>query len=64
MRLPVAGSIAGLEVEASPGSDAGSALTSWGYKAQEASQMVRLVATEGLTTEEIIKTALQSMVKK
>ena len=62
--LPGASSITGLKVEASPVSDAVSALTSLGYKAQEASQMVRLVATEGLTTEEIIKTALQSMVKK
>ena len=62
--LPGASSITGLKVEASPVSDAVSALTSLGYKAQEASQMVRLVATEGLSTEEIIKTALQSMVKK
>ena len=62
--LPGAESITGLKVEASPVSDAVSALTSLGYKAQEASQMVRLVSTEGLSTEEIIKAALQSMVKK
>lgn len=58
------GSVAGLKVDSNPVSDAVSALVSLGYKAQEASQMVRLVATEGLTTEEIIKAALQSMVKK
>ena len=62
--LPGGGSVAGLKVDSNPISDAVSALTSLGYKAQEASQMVRLVATEGLTTEEIIKAALQSMVKK
>ena len=61
--LPGAESITGLKVEVSPVSDAVSALTSLGYKAQEASQMVRLVSTEGLSTEEIIKAALQSMVK-
>lgn len=62
--LPGGGSVAGLKVDSNPISDAVSALTSLGYKAQEASQMVRLVATEGLTTEDIIKAALQSMVKK
>lgn len=62
--LPGDGSVAGLKVDSNPISDAVSALTSLGYKAQEASQMVRLVATEGLATEEIIKAALQSMVKK
>ena len=62
--LPGGGSVAGLKVDSNPISDAVSALTSLGYKAQEASQMVRLVTTEGLTTEEIIKAALQSMVKK
>ena len=62
--LPGAQSITGLKVETNPVSDAVSALASLGYKAQEASQMVRAVSTEGLTTEEIIKAALQSMVKK
>lgn len=62
--LPDAQSITGLRVEANPVSDAVSALASLGYKAQEASQMVRAVETEDLTTEEIIKAALQSMVKK
>ena len=61
--LPSAGSVAGLKVDSNPISDAVSALTSLGYKAQEASQMVRAVETEGLSTEEIIKAALKSMVK-
>ena len=62
--LPGVSSVAGLKVESNPVADAVSALTSLGYKAHEASQMVRIVETEGLTTEEIIKAALQSMVKK
>ena len=62
--LPSASSVAGLKVEANPVSDAVSALVSLGYKAQEASQMVRVVDAEGLTTEEIIKSALKGMVKK
>jgi len=49
--------------EKSPVADAVSALVSLGYKAQEASQMVRTVEAEGLSTEEIIKAALQSMVR-
>ena len=61
--LPSAGSVAGLKVDSNPISDAVSALTSLGYKAQEASQMVRAVETEGLTTEVIIKAALKGMVK-
>ena len=47
----------------SPVADAVSALVSLGYKAQEASQMVRTVDSEGLSTEDIIKAALQSMVR-
>lgn len=61
--LPGSGSIVGLRVEASPVSDAVSALMSLGYKAQEASQMVRAVEAEGLSTEEIIKIALKSTVR-
>ena len=61
--LPSAASVAGLKVDSNPISDAVSALTSLGYKAQEASQMVRAVETEGMTTEAIIKAALKSMVK-
>jgi Holliday junction DNA helicase RuvA len=49
--------------QASPVSDAVSALTALGYKAQEASRMVRGVDTTGLETEAIIKAALQGAVK-
>jgi Holliday junction DNA helicase RuvA len=47
----------------SPVSDAVSALTALGYKAQEASRMVRAVDVTGLETEAIIKAALQTTVK-
>jgi len=42
-----------------PVNDAVSALISLGYKAQQASQMVRVINVEGKTTEEIIRAALQ-----
>ena len=44
-----------------PISESVSALISLGYKPQEASRLVRAVATEGLTTEEIIRQALKRM---
>ena len=47
----------------SPVSDAVSALTALGYKAQEASRMVRSVDAAGLETEAIIRAALQGTVK-
>lgn len=47
----------------SPVSDAVSALTALGYKAQEASRMVRAVDATGLETEAIIRAALQGTVK-
>lgn len=47
----------------SPVSDAVSALTALGYKAQEASRMVRAVDSSGLETEAIIRAALQGTVK-
>ena len=47
----------------SPVSDAVSALIALGYKAQEASRMVRSVDTDGLDTEEIIRLSLQGTVK-
>jgi Holliday junction DNA helicase RuvA len=50
-------------VQASPVSDAVSALTALGYKAQEASRMVRAIDATGLETEAIIKAALQGAVK-
>ena len=46
-------------VESSPVADAVSALTALGYKPNEASRMVRNVACEGLTSEEIIRAALK-----
>ncbi len=46
-----------------PVSDAVSALTALGYKAQEASRMVRAIDARGLETEAIIKAALQGSVK-
>jgi Holliday junction DNA helicase RuvA len=49
--------------QSSPVSDAVSALTALGYRAQEASRMVRAVDVTGLETEAIIKAALQSTVK-
>lgn len=53
----------GQAYRASPVSDAVSALTALGYKAPEASRMVRAIDTTGLETEAIIKAALQSAVK-
>lgn len=62
--LPGADSVARLKTQpANPISDAVSALISLGYKAQDASHMVRAVAREGLETEAIIKAALQSTVR-
>ena len=49
--------------EHNPVSDAVSALVSLGYRAQEASQMVRAVEADGLKTEDIIKAALQGLVR-
>ena len=49
--------------QTSPVSDAVSALTALGYKAQEASRMVRAIDATGLETEAIIKAALQGAVK-
>ncbi|ADE13387.1 Holliday junction DNA helicase RuvA [Nitrosococcus halophilus Nc 4] len=46
-----------------PTSDAVSALVALGYKSQDASRMVRQLNTEGLATEEIIRQALQRMLK-
>ncbi|MDH3411415.1 MAG: Holliday junction branch migration protein RuvA [Gammaproteobacteria bacterium] len=48
---------------ADPVGEAVSALVSLGFKPQEASQRVRAVASEGLVCEEIVRLALQSLVK-
>lgn len=53
------GLVAKVETQASPVNDAVSALISLGYKAQQASQMVRVVEVEGKSTEDIIRAALQ-----
>ena len=59
----VAGSTEKIERHASPVNDAVSALISLGYKAQQASQMIRDLDVEGKSTEEIIRAALQGGVK-
>jgi len=48
-----------IERQANPVNDAVSALISLGYKAQQASQMVRALDVEEKSTEEIIRAALQ-----
>lgn len=57
IKLP--GTAAPIEKHVSPVNDAVSALISLGYKAQQASQMVRDIDIEGKSTEDIIRTALQ-----
>lgn len=60
IKLPsAAGSVATIERQANPVNDAVSALISLGYKAQQASQMVRDLDVENKSTEEIIRAALQ-----
>lgn len=60
IRLPEAASSAvKIERQANPVNDAVSALISLGYKAQQASQMVRQLDVENKSTEEIIRAALQ-----
>jgi len=48
-----------IERQASPVNDAVSALISLGYKAQQASQIIRAMDVDGKSTEEIIRLALQ-----
>jgi Holliday junction DNA helicase RuvA len=57
IKLP--GQTAAVTDMANPVNDAVSALISLGYKAQLASQMVRVLDVEGKSTEEIIRAALQ-----
>ena len=61
IKLPGVSGAAGarVEVQANPVTDAVSALISLGYKAQQASQMVRDLDVEDKSTEEIIRAALQ-----
>lgn len=49
-------------VQDNPVNDAVSALISLGYKAQQASQMIRALDVEGKSTEEIIRAALNTTV--
>lgn len=51
-------------VEASPVDDAVSALVALGYKLPDASRMVQSLETEGLTSEAIIRQALQASVHR
>jgi Holliday junction DNA helicase RuvA len=64
-RLPAAGVAAGVRPQraASPVEDAVSALVGLGYKPQEASRMVRAIDAAELSSEEIIRHALQGMVQ-
>ena len=64
IKLPgVAGSAAKIERQANPVNDAVSALISLGYKAQQASLMIRDLDVEDKSTEEIIRAALQGGAK-
>jgi len=56
--------VASVSAASSPVADAVSALIALGYKAPEASRMVRAVETKDLNTEEIIRMSLQAAVKK
>ena len=62
--LPSGTSAAAQPVQETPVSEAVSALVSLGYKPVEASRMVRAVESAGLGSEEIIRAALQSLVKR
>ena len=57
------GAVAVATAPGDPLQDAVSALSALGYKPQEASRMVRGIAVEGLSSEEIIRSALQAAVK-
>jgi Holliday junction DNA helicase RuvA len=61
IKLPGATDAGGATIErqANPVNDAVSALISLGYKAQQASQMVRDLDVEDKSTEEIIRAALR-----
>ena len=64
--LPAAGGFAaggGAVIAGDASSEASHALSALGYKPQEVSRMVRQAAEPGLSAEEIIRRALQSMVK-
>ena len=61
---PASGAVTSTRVDvANPLEEAVSALTALGYKSQDASRMVRAVDSTDLTTEEIIRVALQATVQ-
>lgn len=51
-------------VQESPSSEAVSALVALGYRPVEANRLVKAVETEGLSSEELIRAALQSLIRK
>jgi Holliday junction DNA helicase RuvA len=59
--LPVAGGSA--TAEASPAQEAVSALIALGFKPQEANAMVRAIPSEGRSSEDLIRLALQAAAK-
>lgn len=62
--LPAAGGGGSVEGAADdPVADASSALVALGYRPAEAARMIRDVSTQGLTTEDIIRRALQAVVR-
>ena len=61
--VPAAASGAVPTAASSPVEDAVSALVGLGYKPQDASRMVRALDTDALSSEEIIRAALQSTVR-
>lgn len=62
--LPAAGGGGAFEGTAGdPVTDASSALVALGYRPAEAARMIRDVSTQGLTTEDIIRRALQAVVR-
>jgi holliday junction DNA helicase RuvA len=62
-RLDDVGAPSAAGVSAHPRDEALSALVSLGYKPQEASQMLRGVKEEGLSSEELIRRALQGALR-
>ena len=61
--LTVGSTTGTLTEKVDPASDAVRALIALGYKPQEASRMVHTIDSKGLSSEQIIRRALQSMAK-
>ena len=59
----LSGTVTTIEKASNPVNDAVSALISLGYKAQQASQMIRNLDVEGKSTEDIIRAALQTPIE-